>query len=88
LARISALSLRADSFTAFIVYLLYISVGEYKTSFYAISTGIMAIGMMVPGFISGFLQQAFGYSGVFIASVITAVPGLIMILFLPYKEEN
>jgi len=75
-------------FTAFIVYLLYISVGEYKTSFYAISTGIMAIGMMVPGFISGFLQQAFGYSGVFIASVITAVPGLIMILFLPYKEEN
>lgn len=73
-------------FTAFIVYLLYISVGNYKTSFYAISTGIMAIGMMIPGFISGFLQQAFGYTGVFTASVLTAIPGLIMILFLPYKD--
>lgn len=73
-------------FTAFIVYLLYISVGNYKTSFYAISTGIMAIGMMVPGFISGFIQQAFGYSGVFTASILTAIPGLIIIVFLPYKE--
>jgi PAT family beta-lactamase induction signal transducer AmpG len=44
-------------FTAFSLYMLLISVGKYKTSNYAFSTGIMALGMMLPGMISGWLQE-------------------------------
>lgn len=75
-------------FTAFTVYLLYISKGEFKTSYYAISTGIMAIGMMVPGLLSGILQQAFGYTGLFAISVLLGIPGMIPIFFLPFSEDK
>ena len=45
-------------FTVFTVYLMYSARGRFKTSHYAISTGIMALGMMLPGFVSGYIQQA------------------------------
>lgn len=75
-------------FSAFMVYLLYTSKGEYKTSHYAISTGIMAIGMMVPGFLSGLLQHCCGYSGLFIASCFATLPGMALIFFLPFEEDQ
>jgi MFS transporter, PAT family, beta-lactamase induction signal transducer AmpG len=70
-------------FSAFMVYLLYISKGEFKTTYYAISTGIMAVGMMVPGFISGWMQVQVGYTWFFIISTIATIPGMITIWFLP-----
>jgi len=75
-------------FSSFMVYLLYISKGRYKTSHYAISTGLMAIGMMLPGFISGWLQQQIGYLWLFIISVIATIPGLLTIFFLPFNRES
>jgi PAT family beta-lactamase induction signal transducer AmpG len=69
--------------TAFMVYLIKISAGKYKTSYYAISTGIMALGMMVPGLISGYLQEKVGYSSFFIIAFILTVPGLLTIIFIP-----
>jgi PAT family beta-lactamase induction signal transducer AmpG len=74
-------------FTAFMVYLLYIAKGEYKTSHYAISTGIMAVGLMVPGLLSGLVQQQFGYTALFVISSIMTIPGMIAIFFLPIDEE-
>ncbi|MFQ4141932.1 MFS transporter [Chlorogloeopsis sp. ULAP02] len=74
-------------FTAFSVYLMYISQGEYKTSHFAISTGIMALGMMLPGLISGYLQQAVGYPIFFILVCLFTIPGMISMLFIPLKEE-
>lgn len=74
-------------FSAFMIYILYTSKGEYKTSHYAISTGIMAIGMMVPGFLSGIIQQYYGYSGLFIASCFATLPGMTLIFFLPFEEN-
>ncbi|MDQ1265571.1 MAG: transporter, family, beta-lactamase induction signal transducer AmpG [Bacteroidota bacterium] len=75
-------------FTAFIVYLLYISKGQYKTSHYAISTGLMAIGMMVPGFISGWFQVHYGYQTLFWTSFLTTIPGMAVIPFLPVEKDN
>jgi len=75
-------------FTAFMVYLMYISKGRYKTSHFAISTGIMALGMMLPGFISGYLQQAVGYKMFFVIVCILAIPGLFTILFIPKDEKK
>lgn len=74
-------------FTAFMVFLLYFSKGEFKTSHYAISTGFMAIGLIIPGFISGFLQEMVGYSWLFIISTIATIPGLILIYYLPINND-
>ena len=39
----------------FMVYLIYIAEGVSKTSHYALATGFMALGMMLPGLISGYV---------------------------------
>ena len=53
-------------FTAYTLFLMYFARGEHQTSHYAISTGIMALGMMLPGMISGMLQESMGYRTFFI----------------------
>jgi PAT family beta-lactamase induction signal transducer AmpG len=70
-------------FTVFTVYLMSSASGKYKTSHYAISTGIMALGMMLPGFKSGALQQAVGYRTFFIIVCFMTIPGILTIPFLP-----
>jgi len=74
-------------FTVFTVYLMYSAEGKYKTSHYAISTGVMALGMMLPGFLSGWLQQAVGYQVFFIIVCFLTIPGMLTIPFLPGKEK-
>ncbi|HEY9726939.1 MAG TPA: MFS transporter [Chroococcales cyanobacterium] len=73
-------------FTAFSVYLMYISRGEYKTSHFAISTGFMALGMMLPGLISGYIQQAVGYPVFFIVVFLATIPGMVTLCFIPLKN--
>jgi len=75
-------------FTAFMVFLMYIAKGRYKTSHYAISTGIMALGMMVPGMLSGFLQSALGYTKFFILVLFLTIPGLLTLFFIPLDNPN
>jgi len=70
-------------FTAFTVYLMYSAKGKFTTSHYAISTGIMALGMMVPGFVSGWLQQTVGYKTFFIMVCVMTIPGMLTIPFIP-----
>lgn len=48
-------------FTAYTLFLLYFSKGENSTSIYALCTGIMALGMMLPGMISGYMCDLLGY---------------------------
>lgn len=74
-------------FTAFSVYLMYICQGEYKTSHYAISTGLMALGLMLPGAISGTIQQAVGYPLFFVLVCLLTIPGMIAIFFIPLRES-
>jgi PAT family beta-lactamase induction signal transducer AmpG len=62
-------------FTAYLMYMIYVCEGEYKTSHYAIATGFMALGMMIPGMVSGAIQDAIGYKLFFIwVCVSTALP--------------
>jgi len=75
-------------FSSFMVYLLYVSKGEYKTSHFAISTGLMALGMMIPGFLSGYVQQAVGYLGLFGIVLLLGLPGMIPIFYLPFETES
>ncbi|WP_276166238.1 MFS transporter [Zobellia alginiliquefaciens] len=74
-------------FAAFLMYLIYISEGKSKTSHYAIATGFMALGMMLPGMISGFMQQWLGYGGFFVWVVIAALPALFLVKFIKYPAD-
>ncbi|OGR68503.1 MAG: hypothetical protein A2081_05780 [Elusimicrobia bacterium GWC2_61_19] len=74
--------------TAFTVYLMMIAKGKYRTAHFAISTGIMALGMMVPGMISGLLQQAVGYRHFFLSVCLLTIPGILVIFKLPIKDER
>ncbi|WP_194776568.1 MFS transporter [Pararhodonellum marinum] len=74
-------------FAAFMVYLIYIAEGASKTSHYAIATGFMALGMMLPGMISGFMQEWLGYRDFFIWVVITAVPGILMVKYVDFPRD-
>ena len=56
-------------FTAYMLYLIYFSRGEYKTSHYALCTAFMALSMMIPGLFAGALQEAVGYQAFFIIVV-------------------
>jgi PAT family beta-lactamase induction signal transducer AmpG len=74
-------------FTAFILYLIYFSEGNHKTAHYAICTGLMALGMMIPGMISGWLQEIIGYEKFFIWVVICTIPGFVIIRYLNIDPE-
>lgn len=56
--------------TAYTLYLIYYAAGPYKTSHYAIATGLMALGMMLPGMAAGAIQEALGYRGFFIWTMV------------------
>lgn len=75
-------------YTAFSIYLMYISQGEYKTSHFAISTGLMALGMMFPGLISGYIQPTVGYPVFFILVCLLTIPGMITLFFIPLSEKE
>ena len=72
-------------FTAYLVYTMLYSEGEHKTAHYAICTGFMALGMMLPGMISGMLQDILGYQTFFIWIIITTIPGILIIKLLKIK---
>lgn len=69
-------------FTAFMMYLIYFSDGKNKTAHYAICTGLMALGMMIPGMLSGWLQEIIGYQKFFIWVMICTIPGFWVIKYL------
>lgn len=73
-------------FAGFMVYLMHVSRSQYQTAHYAISTGLMALGMMIPGMISGALEKAMGYGPFFVLVTLAAIPGMILIFFLPWRE--
>ncbi len=61
-------------FTAFVLFMIMTAAGAHKTAHYAICTGFMALGMMLPGMFSGWLQSQLGYGNFFIWICVAAVP--------------
>lgn len=53
-------------FTAYMLYLIYFSEGEFKTAHYSLCTAFMALSMMLPGLVAGYIQEAIGYTSFFI----------------------
>jgi len=74
-------------FTAYMLYMIYVSEGKYKTAFFAITTGFMALGMMIPGMFSGWLQEVIGYQHFFIWVIIATIPGFLILPFIPLDKD-
>ena len=69
-------------FTAYIMFMVMIADGAHKTAHYAIATGFMALGMMLPGMASGWIQERLGYLNFFIWVCCATVPSIILTAFL------
>lgn len=65
-------------FTAYTMFMIMVSEGQYKTVHYAIATGIMALGMMLPAMASGWLQEKIGYQNFFLWVMAATIPGFIV----------
>ena len=74
-------------FTAYMLYLIYFSEGRHKTAHYAICTGFMALGMMIPGMFAGWLQEQLGYNHFFIWVMICSVVPIIAVSLLKIDPE-
>ena len=74
-------------FTAYMLYMIYISEGKNKTAHFAIATGFMALGMMLPGMFSGWLQDIIGYQHFFVWVMLCMIPGMIPVFFIKVNPE-
>ena len=70
-------------FAAYLMYMIYIARGEHQTAHYAICTGFMALGMMLPGMWSGWLQDLVGYRHFFVWVILATVPSFVVAALIP-----
>lgn len=68
-------------FTAYMLYMMYFSEGEFKTSHYAICTAFMALSMMIPGLFAGFIQEAIGYINFFWMVIVCCAATVVITIF-------
>lgn len=74
-------------FTAYMLYLIYYSRGEYKTSHYALCTALMALSMMLPGLVAGWLQELVGYFWFFVIVVLLCAMTFVVAAFVKIDPE-
>jgi Major Facilitator Superfamily. len=68
-------------FTAYMLYMMQFSEGEFKTSHYAICTAFMALSMMIPGLFAGWMQERLGYVGFFIIVMVCCLATVFVTFF-------
>ncbi len=73
-------------FTAYIMFMVMISAGAHRTAHYAIATGFMAMGMMLPGMASGWIQEHLGYLRFFVWVCCSTLPSIVLTAFLRIDE--
>ncbi|MBR6980867.1 MAG: MFS transporter [Prevotella sp.] len=74
-------------FTALTLYMLYYSQGEFKTSHYAICTGLSYLGLMLPGMVSGWIKDAVGYNTFFILVMFFCIITFAVTAFIKIDPE-
>jgi PAT family beta-lactamase induction signal transducer AmpG len=70
-------------FTAYLLYCVYVASGKHQTVHYALCTGCMALGMMIPGMWSGWLQELIGYQHFFVWIMLAMIPSLLAVSMIP-----
>lgn len=75
-------------FTAYMLYMMYFSEGEFKTSHYAICTAFMALSMMIPGMFAGYIQEAIGYINFFWMVMVCCIATVVVTVFADRKIDS
>jgi PAT family beta-lactamase induction signal transducer AmpG len=74
-------------FAGYMLYMLQLSRGEHQTAHYALCTGFMALGMLIPGRYAGMLQEMLGYKHFFVMVFALAIPSILVTMLAPLREE-
>jgi len=74
-------------YTAYVLYMIFFSQGRFQTAHYALCTGFMALGMMLPGMASGWIQEQLGYHMFFWWVLLATIPGFLVARYLPVNPE-
>ena len=74
-------------FTAYMLYLIYFSEGEFKTAHYSLCTAFMALSMMLPGMVAGYIQEALGYTVFFGFVMVCCLATVLVTLMLKVDPE-
>lgn len=73
-------------FAAYLMFMVMVAEGPRQTAHYALCTGFMALGMMLPGMASGWLQQQLGYPLFFAWVCLCTLPSVVVALRLRIPE--
>jgi MFS transporter, PAT family, beta-lactamase induction signal transducer AmpG len=69
-------------FAAYLLFMIMVADGPFKTAHYSICTGFMALGMMLPGMVSGWIQSQLGYPQFFVWVCVCTIPSIVVTAFL------
>ncbi len=74
-------------FASYMLYMIWLARGPHATAHYALCTGFMAMGMMIPGLWSGELQSWLGYKFFFVWVILATIPSFIVTALIPLDRE-
>lgn len=74
-------------FTAYMLYMITFSEGRHATAHYALCTAFMALGMMLPGMVAGWLADTLGYTRFFVWIMISCIPVFVILPFLRIPSD-
>jgi PAT family beta-lactamase induction signal transducer AmpG len=76
-------------FAGYSVYLMYVAQhGQYRTSHFAIATGLGSLCIALAGILSSVLQSVVSYRGFFVAVCVCTIPGMLTLLIIPLEESR
>lgn len=76
-------------FVGLILFMMQqIAPGKYQMAHYAFATGIMNLGVMLPGMLSGFISDAIGYKSFFIFVLFATIPAFLITYFVPFTYDD
>lgn len=62
--------------------------GKYQMAHYAFASGIMNLGVMIPGMMSGFVSDWLGYKYFFVFVLIATIPAFIITYLVPFTYPD
>ncbi len=72
-------------YTACMLYMIHLADGNHKTAHFSICTAFMFLGLMLPGMVAGYIQEAVGYLGFFWIVMACCIPS-IAVTYLIYRK--
>ena len=62
--------------------------GKHQMAHYAFASGIMNLGVMLPGMMSGFVSDWLGYKYFFIVTLLAMIPSFLVAYFVPFTYDD